>query len=130
MAMPDGVDALLQLAAAPRERLRRTAYNVGAFNPSAEEVRQVVLKAFPGAQITYDGGRAAAGDPGLVAGRRGRLRGAEGLGLRAEVRLRARVLGVPDPDDQEAVSEVAIAAAAHGRRSGSGSRVSAAAAVP
>ncbi len=54
MAMPDGVDALLQLAAAPRERLRRTAYNVGAFNPSAEEVRQVVLKAFPGAQITYE----------------------------------------------------------------------------
>jgi threonine 3-dehydrogenase len=53
MAMPDAVDALLQLAAAPRERLRRTAYNVGAFNPSAEEVRQVVLTAFPGADITY-----------------------------------------------------------------------------
>jgi nucleoside-diphosphate-sugar epimerase len=53
MAMPDGVEALLQLAAAPRERLRRTAYNVGAFNPSAEEVRQVVLEAFPGAVIDY-----------------------------------------------------------------------------
>ena len=53
MAMPDAVDALLALAAAPRERLRRTAYNVGAFNPSAEEVRQVVLAAFPGAQISY-----------------------------------------------------------------------------
>jgi threonine 3-dehydrogenase len=53
MAMPDAVDALLQLAAAPRERLRRTAYNVGAFNPSAEEVRQVVLKAFPGAELSY-----------------------------------------------------------------------------
>jgi nucleoside-diphosphate-sugar epimerase len=53
MAMPDGVDALLQLAAAPRERLRRTAYNVGAFSPSAEEVRQVVMGAFPGAMITY-----------------------------------------------------------------------------
>ena len=36
MAMPDGVDALLTLAAAPRERLTRTAYNVAAFNPSAE----------------------------------------------------------------------------------------------
>jgi threonine 3-dehydrogenase len=54
MAMPDGVDALLQLAAAPREKLRRTTYNVGAFNPSAEEVREVVLKAFPGAQITWE----------------------------------------------------------------------------
>ncbi len=53
MAMPDGVEALLQLASAPRERLTKTAYNVGAFNPSAEEVREVVLKAFPGAQITY-----------------------------------------------------------------------------
>ena len=40
MAMPDGVDALLQLAAAPRAALTRTAYNVAAFNPSAEEVRQ------------------------------------------------------------------------------------------
>jgi threonine 3-dehydrogenase len=54
MAMPDAVEALLRLAAAPRERLRRTAYNLGAFNPSAEEVRQVVLDAFPGADITYD----------------------------------------------------------------------------
>jgi nucleoside-diphosphate-sugar epimerase len=53
MAMPDGVEALLQLAAAPRERLTQTAYNVGAFNPSAEDVREVVLKAFPGADITY-----------------------------------------------------------------------------
>ena len=39
MAMPDGVEALLQLAAAPREALTRTVYNVGAFNPSAEEIR-------------------------------------------------------------------------------------------
>jgi nucleoside-diphosphate-sugar epimerase len=52
MAMPDGIDALLQLAAAPPQRLTRTAYNVGAFNPSAEEIRQVVLEAFPGARIT------------------------------------------------------------------------------
>ena len=53
MAMPDGVEALLTLAAAPRERLTRTAYNVGAFNPSAEEVRDVVMRAFPNAQITW-----------------------------------------------------------------------------
>jgi threonine 3-dehydrogenase len=54
MAMPDGVDALLQLAAAPRERLTRTAYNVAAFNPSAEEIRDVVLRAFPSAEITWE----------------------------------------------------------------------------
>jgi nucleoside-diphosphate-sugar epimerase len=53
MTMPDGIDALLQLAAAPAERLSRTAYNVRAFNPSAEDVRDVVLRAFPGADIGY-----------------------------------------------------------------------------
>jgi len=53
MAMPDGVEALLKLAAAPRESLSKTAYNVGAFNPSAEQVRDVVLKHFPKAQISY-----------------------------------------------------------------------------
>ena len=54
MAMPDGVEALLTLAAAPRERLQRTAYNVGAFNPSAEEICQVVAAAFPGARLTWE----------------------------------------------------------------------------
>jgi nucleoside-diphosphate-sugar epimerase len=53
MAMPDGVDALLQLAAAPRAALTRTAYNVTAFNPSAQEIADVVVRAFPGAQITW-----------------------------------------------------------------------------
>jgi threonine 3-dehydrogenase len=52
MAMPDGVAALLQLAAAKRERLTRTSYNIGAFNPSAEEIESIVMRAFPGAQIT------------------------------------------------------------------------------
>lgn len=54
MAMPDGVDALLKLASVPRARLTRTAYNVGAFNPSAEEIRQIVLREFPNAEITFD----------------------------------------------------------------------------
>ena len=54
MAMPDGVDALMALATSPRERLTRTAYNVGAFNPSAEEIRDVVTGAFPGARITWE----------------------------------------------------------------------------
>jgi threonine 3-dehydrogenase len=54
MAMPDGVDALLTLATADRSRLRRTAYNVGAFNPSAEAVRDVVVESFPDARITWE----------------------------------------------------------------------------
>ena len=53
MAMPDGVEALLTLAAAPRQRLQRTAYNVGAFSPAAEEIREVVMQAFPKAEISW-----------------------------------------------------------------------------
>jgi threonine 3-dehydrogenase len=54
MAMPDGVEALLRLAAVPPGQLTRTAYNVSAFNPSADEIRAVVLRSFPGARITWD----------------------------------------------------------------------------
>jgi nucleoside-diphosphate-sugar epimerase len=54
MAMPDGVEALLRLAAAPAGRLTRTVYNVGAFNPSADEIRERVLQAFPGAQVSFE----------------------------------------------------------------------------
>ena len=54
MAMPDGVEALIRLAAAAREDLTQTAYNVAAFNPSAGEVRDTVLSAFPGADIAWE----------------------------------------------------------------------------
>ena len=54
MAMPDGVEALLQLAAVPRNRLTRTEYNVAAFNPSAGEIRDVVLRSFEDADISWD----------------------------------------------------------------------------
>ena len=47
MAMPDGVEALIRLAEAPRENLTRTAYNVAAFNPTAAEIERVVRAAFP-----------------------------------------------------------------------------------
>jgi len=53
MAMPDGVEALLRLAAAPKEKLTRTVYNVGAFSPSAEEIRARVVQAFPSAEVTW-----------------------------------------------------------------------------
>ena len=53
MAMPDAVDALMQLAQAPRESLSRTAYNLSAFNPSAEEIHAVVMRAFPEAHVTW-----------------------------------------------------------------------------
>jgi nucleoside-diphosphate-sugar epimerase len=53
MVMPDGIDALLKLAAAPRETLTRTEYNLRAFNPSAGEIRDVVLRACPDAAIAF-----------------------------------------------------------------------------
>jgi nucleoside-diphosphate-sugar epimerase len=53
MAMPDAIDALLALSAAPRERLSRTAYNVGAFSADAQEIHDVVRRAFPRADISW-----------------------------------------------------------------------------
>ena len=53
MAMPDGVEALLALAAAPRANLTRTTYNLSAFSRSAAEIRDVVVSAFPRAAIEY-----------------------------------------------------------------------------
>jgi threonine 3-dehydrogenase len=54
MAMPDGVETLLRLASVPQESLTRTAYNVSAFNPAADEIRAVVERWFPDARITWD----------------------------------------------------------------------------
>jgi len=53
MAMPDAIDALLTLASAQAGALTRTAYNVSAFSRSAADIRDVVVKAFPNAAITY-----------------------------------------------------------------------------
>ncbi|QOJ14899.1 MAG: NAD-dependent epimerase/dehydratase family protein [Planctomycetia bacterium] len=54
MAMPDGIRALLELAAAQTEQLSQRAYNIGGFSLSAEEVRGLVLRAFPDAKITFE----------------------------------------------------------------------------
>jgi nucleoside-diphosphate-sugar epimerase len=53
MAMPDGVEALLRLAQAPRARLTQPVYNVAAFNPSADEILALVVQAFPSAKIEW-----------------------------------------------------------------------------
>jgi nucleoside-diphosphate-sugar epimerase len=54
MAMPDGVAALLRLEAAPRGPLTRQVYNIAAFNPSAGEFRERVVRAFPDAVVTFE----------------------------------------------------------------------------
>ena len=54
MAMPDAIEALLRLASGPRERLTRTAYNLTAFSPTAEEICEVVTRAFPRADVRWE----------------------------------------------------------------------------
>jgi len=54
MVMPDAVDALVQLARAHRDNLGQSVYNITAFNPSAEEIRSLVVAGFPGARITFE----------------------------------------------------------------------------
>ncbi len=53
MTMPDAIEALLKLEAAPRRQLSRHVYNVTAFNPSAGEIYDLVRKAFPQAKVTF-----------------------------------------------------------------------------
>jgi nucleoside-diphosphate-sugar epimerase len=53
MAMPDAIRSLQLLHDAPKESLSRTVYNVSSFSPSAGEIRDLVLKEFPAAQITF-----------------------------------------------------------------------------
>lgn len=53
MAMPDGVLALIQLAQVDKSRLTRHVYNIGAFAPSAIEIKSKVLELFPSAEITF-----------------------------------------------------------------------------
>ncbi len=53
MAMPDGVEALMQLRAADKSKLTMHMYNIGAFAPSAEEIRTKVLELYPKAAIDF-----------------------------------------------------------------------------
>jgi len=53
MTMPDAIEALMRLASAPRDRLTKTAYNVAAFSPDAQEICDVVTRAFPRASVTW-----------------------------------------------------------------------------
>jgi len=54
MVMPDAVRSLLMLSQAPRENLSRMVYNVTSFSLSARQIRERVLSAFPGAEITFE----------------------------------------------------------------------------
>jgi len=53
MAMPDAIKALLLLEEAPQSSLTQLSYNVTSFSPTAEQIREYVLEAFPDADISY-----------------------------------------------------------------------------
>lgn len=54
MAMPDAIKSLLMLTETPRENLSSMVYNIAAFALTAGEFRERAMKAFPGAQITFE----------------------------------------------------------------------------
>jgi threonine 3-dehydrogenase len=53
MYMPDALRALVELAEAPRERLRHRMYNIAAMSPTAQEISASVAKRVPGARFTF-----------------------------------------------------------------------------
>ena len=53
MVMPDAVKALVDLEAAPKERLSRLVYNVTSFSLTAEDFAIEVRKAFPNASVSF-----------------------------------------------------------------------------
>lgn len=53
MAMPDAIDALLKLEAAQPGNLSRSVYNITSFNPSAGEIRDLVMREFRGSDIEF-----------------------------------------------------------------------------
>jgi len=54
MAMPDAIKSLMMLTEAPRASLSHTVYNIAAFALTAGEFRDHAVKAFPGAQISFE----------------------------------------------------------------------------
>ncbi|MCZ6816935.1 MAG: NAD-dependent epimerase/dehydratase family protein [Planctomycetota bacterium] len=53
LVMPDAIKAMTTIAAAPKENLTQSVYNVGAFSLSAGEIRDRVLGAFPDARVSF-----------------------------------------------------------------------------
>lgn len=53
MVMPDAIKALVLLEAAPKESLSQFVYNVTSFSVSAQQIFDIVKKAFPDAKIRF-----------------------------------------------------------------------------
>lgn len=63
MVMPDGVQALIQLALAKRETLSRQVYNVTGFSLTAQDFADIVREEFPDAEISF---KSSPGRQGIV----------------------------------------------------------------
>ena len=106
MAMPDAIDALLQLASTPRDdavadRLQRHRVQ----SDSAGDLR-CRRRRVSGCGDHLADRQQTAGDRRLVAGGRGRRRRAARLGLRAALRFPPRVRRVSDSDDSRAIPDM------------------------
>jgi len=53
MVMPDAVKSLISLKEAPREALTQTVYNVTSFSPTAQDLHDLTLTAFPQAVLNF-----------------------------------------------------------------------------
>jgi nucleoside-diphosphate-sugar epimerase len=53
MVMPDAIKALVTLESVPKNRLSKFTYNVTSFSLSAQEIYDIVLEAFPKAEIHF-----------------------------------------------------------------------------
>jgi len=53
MVMPDAIEALLKLAETPVSALSRRVYNVTSFSLTAAQFRELVLRFFPNAKISF-----------------------------------------------------------------------------
>jgi threonine 3-dehydrogenase len=54
MAMPDAIKSLLMLENAGCDTLTRSVYNITSFAPTAQELYEMVKKAYPSANITFE----------------------------------------------------------------------------
>lgn len=53
MVMPDAIKSLITLEAAPKKNLTQDVYNVTSFNPTAQEIYDITMQAFPDAKIQF-----------------------------------------------------------------------------
>ncbi len=103
MAMPDAIKSLLMLADVPREKLNHVVYNVAAFALTAGEFHDRALKAFPGAQISFEPEPAPPGYRRFMARRCGRFPGPRRMGLAARLRYRCILRSIFSAGNQKEI---------------------------